>query len=136
VGSGRRRVRLISASAARSKIWLNVAAEPAASAMPKVAYRKVTNGRKPGVERNMPTTAVKTISATTRGFVSSKYSRARARVLRGVRAAARERVEADVCVFIYRKRAARAGHDRALPMSAAGTPLPRCGRRRQAGKDR
>src|SRR3990170_356445 len=30
-----------------------------------------------GTDRNMPTTAVNTISATTRGLVSSKYSRAR-----------------------------------------------------------
>ena len=53
------------------------AAELAASPMPNVARTRILNGTAPGVARNMPTTAVNTINATTRGLASSKYSRAR-----------------------------------------------------------
>ena len=47
--------------------------------MPKVASTRTLSGTNPGVARNMPTTAVNTISATTRGLVSSKYTPACAR---------------------------------------------------------
>ena len=76
VGSGRRLVRVIPASKRRSRIWLMAAAEPEASAMPSVPSRNSDIGKPEGTDRNMPTTAVKMISDTTRGLVSSKYSRA------------------------------------------------------------
>ena len=71
VGSGRRLVRSMPLSKCRSRIWLIAAAEPAASAMPSVPSSKADSGNAPGVDRNMPTTAVKIMSDTTRGLVSS-----------------------------------------------------------------
>jgi hypothetical protein len=46
------------------------AAAPATKAIPTVANINVFNGTAPGTARNMPITAVKTISDTTLGFVS------------------------------------------------------------------
>ncbi len=77
VGSGRSRVRAIKASERCSTKWLMVAAAPAAKAMPAVARIRMSHGTRPGVERNMPSAAVNTISETTLGLVSSKYSRTR-----------------------------------------------------------
>jgi len=39
--------------------------------MPSVPAHKTCNGTMPGVARNMPITAVKTMSDTTRGLVSA-----------------------------------------------------------------
>ena len=71
LGSGRRRVRAISASTFCSTRQLNAAAAPATRAMPIVAKNTTPAGGSPGVARNMPMTAQKTISDTTRGLVSS-----------------------------------------------------------------
>jgi len=71
VGSGRKLVRVMMESKRWSRIWLMAAAEPAASAMPSVPSNRGMAGRPEGTDRNMPTTAVKTISDTTRGLVSS-----------------------------------------------------------------
>ena len=71
VGSGRKLVRVIPESKRRSRIWLMAAADPAASAMPSVPSSRGNAGRPDGTDRNMPTTAVKTISETTRGLASS-----------------------------------------------------------------
>jgi hypothetical protein len=46
------------------------AAAPATSAMPIVAPSSGWSGTQPGVARNIPITAVKTMSETTRGLVS------------------------------------------------------------------
>jgi hypothetical protein len=46
------------------------AAAPATSAMPIVPARKAWSGTAPGTARNIPITAVNTMSETTRGFVS------------------------------------------------------------------
>ncbi len=51
------------------------AAAPATSAMPIVPKSTGSAGGIPGAARNMPITAVNTISATTRGFVNSRYCR-------------------------------------------------------------
>ena len=53
------------------------AADPAASAMPAVPASSADSGGQPGTARNMPTTAVNTISATTLGLHSSRYRPAR-----------------------------------------------------------
>ncbi len=45
--------------------------------MPSVPQNRPPAGGSPGTARNMPTMAVNTISATTRGLVSWKYSPAR-----------------------------------------------------------
>ena len=76
-GSGRRRVRAISASIFCSTRQLNAAAAPATSAMPTVAKNTMRGGGSPGVARNMPITAQKTISDTTRGLVSARKCRKR-----------------------------------------------------------
>ena len=49
------------------------AAEAAASQMPSNPKTASRNGGKPGTARNIPTNAVNTINATTRGLVSSQY---------------------------------------------------------------
>ena len=77
LGSGRRRVRAISASIFCSTRQLNAAAAPATSAMPTVANSTTRAGGKPGVARNMPITAQNTISDTTRGLVSARNCRSR-----------------------------------------------------------
>ena len=69
--SGRPRVRRIRASIFCSTKQLTAAAAPATSAMPIVASRSSRGGTMLGVARNMPITAVKTISETTRGLVSA-----------------------------------------------------------------
>ncbi len=83
-GSGRRRVRAISASMRASSTWLIAAADDAASAMPIVPQKSAPAGGKPGTARNMPTIAVNMMRDTTFGFVSAKYSRARAETLPAV----------------------------------------------------
>ncbi len=70
-GSGRPRVRAISASMRRSTRWLMAAAAPATNAMPSVPKTSTRHGIAAGLASSMPTTTVKTISATTRGLVSS-----------------------------------------------------------------
>ena len=70
-GSGRQRVRCMRASIFCSTRQLIAAALPATSAMPRVAARSSRGGTIAGAARNMPITAVKTISDTTRGFVSA-----------------------------------------------------------------
>jgi hypothetical protein len=75
-GSGRQRVRRISASTLRSTRQLIAAAAPATSAMPSVAASSVCEATMPGVARNMPITAVNTMSDTTRGLVSARKARA------------------------------------------------------------
>src|SRR5215813_298718 len=76
-GSGRPRVRAIVPSIFCSTRQLIAAAAPAASAMPIVPNSTALSGGQPGVARNMPMTAVNTISVTTRGFVSERNWRAR-----------------------------------------------------------
>jgi hypothetical protein len=69
-GSGRQRVRRIIASSFCSTRQLTAAAAPATNAMPSVPAISTCAGTITGVARNMPITAVKTMSDTTRGFVS------------------------------------------------------------------
>ncbi|MNC88934.1 hypothetical protein D3C83_48110 [compost metagenome] len=69
-GSGRRLVRAITASSFCSTRQFTAAAAPAVSAMPSVPAMNACNGTMPGTARNMPITAVKTMSDTTRGLVS------------------------------------------------------------------
>ena len=71
IGSGRARVRAISASIFCSTRQLMAAAAPATSAMPSVPNSSARSGTMPGVARNMPMTAVNTINDTTRGLVSA-----------------------------------------------------------------
>ncbi|MND06020.1 hypothetical protein D3C83_271530 [compost metagenome] len=59
------------ASTWRSSSWLIAAAEAAISVMPRLPSVSTSSGTMPGVARNMPTTAVKVISMTTRGLHSS-----------------------------------------------------------------
>ena len=47
------------------------AAAPATRPMPSVPAKRICGGTMPGVARNMPITAVKTMRETTRGFVSA-----------------------------------------------------------------
>ena len=49
-----------------------VAAQPAASAMPRLPHTNAANGGQPGLASSVPTIAVKTMSATTLGLVSSR----------------------------------------------------------------
>jgi len=49
---------------------LIAAAAPATRPIPSVPAKSTCGGTMPGAARNMPITAVKTISETTRGFVS------------------------------------------------------------------
>ena len=79
-GSGRARVRAINASIRCSTRQLIAAAAPATSAMPSVAANTTSAGGRPGVARNMPMTATKTISDTTRGLVSARNCRKRCRL--------------------------------------------------------
>jgi len=71
LGSGRQRVRSISASTFCSTRQLIAAAAPATRAMPNVPASSTRDGTIPGVARNMPITAVNTMSETTRGLVSA-----------------------------------------------------------------
>ena len=75
IGRGRARVRAILASIFCSTRQLTAAAEPATSAIPSVANSAANQNtgdirRSAGTARNIPITAVKTISDTTRGLVS------------------------------------------------------------------
>jgi hypothetical protein len=72
-GSGRARVRAITASSFCSTRQFTAAAAPATSAMPAVAASRRPGGTQlpAGTARNIPITAQKTISDTTRGLVSS-----------------------------------------------------------------
>src|SRR5215472_247332 len=54
-----------------------VAAQAAASATPKLPNRSGASGGGPGLASSVPTIAVKVMSATTFGFVSSRYRRHR-----------------------------------------------------------
>ena len=65
-------VRAICSSKRRSRTWLIAAALEAASPMPIVPKTSAPSGGRPGTARNMPTTAVNTISDTTFGLPSSK----------------------------------------------------------------
>jgi hypothetical protein len=76
-GSGRPRVRIMTASMVRSTRQLIAAAAPATSAMPTVAANTIPAGGNPGVARNMPITAQNTISDTTRGFARARNCRRR-----------------------------------------------------------
>src|SRR6478672_9599828 len=71
--SGRHDVRAICASMRLSSNWLIAAALDAASQMPNVPNNAGRSGGRPGTARNMPITAVNTISATTRGLVRLQY---------------------------------------------------------------
>ena len=73
VASGRCEVRAIRRSMRWSIRWLIAAAEAAASQMPTKPATDWRSGGQPGTARNMPMIAVNTISATTRGLVSSRY---------------------------------------------------------------
>src|SRR5690606_37927835 len=77
--SGRLAVRTMSRSMRWSIRWLIAAAEAAASQMPMKPATAWRSGGSPGTARNMPTSAVNTISDTTRGLVSSQYWSIRAR---------------------------------------------------------
>ena len=72
LGSGRRRVRAISASSFCSTRQLIAAAAPATRPMPSVPNTTAPIGGRPGTARNIPMTAVNTISATTRGLASAR----------------------------------------------------------------
>jgi len=73
VASGRCAVRAMTLSMRWSIRWFSAAAEAAASQMPRLPAIVWRRGGSPGTARNIPMTAVKTISATTRGLVSSRY---------------------------------------------------------------
>ena len=64
-------VRPMSASMFASMTWLMAAAEAAANQMPAVPNSKGCQGTMPGTAKNIPTTAVKAMSITTFGLVSS-----------------------------------------------------------------
>lgn len=68
VGSGRARVRAMTASILCSIKQLKAAAAPEEKAMPTVVATNSGQGTMPGVARNMPITAVNTINAVTRGL--------------------------------------------------------------------
>ena len=72
LGSGRARVRAICASMRRSSTWLMVAAQAAASAMPRLPHTSAASGGRPGLASSVPTIAVNTMSVTTFGLVSSR----------------------------------------------------------------
>ena len=72
VGSGRERVRAICSSMRRSSTWLMVAAHAAASAMPRLPNTSGANAGRPGLASSVPTIAVKLMSVTTFGLVSSR----------------------------------------------------------------
>src|SRR5207249_2067643 len=76
-GNGRVRVRAIIASIFCSTRQLIAAAAPATSAIPNVPKTTADAGGNPGAARNIPITAVNTISDTTRGLVNAKNWRAR-----------------------------------------------------------
>ena len=68
---GRQAVRRMRRSISRSTMQLKAAAAPATSQMPPVAASTMRQSGRPGVASNMPITAQKTISCTTRGLVSA-----------------------------------------------------------------
>ena len=72
VGNGRARVRAIRASIFCSRRQLIAAAAPATSAMPIAPNTSGWSATMSGVARNIPISAVKTMSDTTRGLVSAK----------------------------------------------------------------
>src|SRR5258706_9109703 len=72
MGKGRARVRAIMASIFCSSRQLLAAAEPATSAIPIAPNTSGWNATTPGVARNIPITAVKTMSDSTRGLVSAR----------------------------------------------------------------
>ncbi len=65
-------MRTISESILWSTTWLMTAADEAASQIPREPKRKAESGTMPGVAMNMPTMAVKTMSATMRGLHSTR----------------------------------------------------------------
>jgi hypothetical protein len=71
-GSGRVWVRDICASICFSSTCLSVAAEAAASAIPTLADARVAKDGAPALASSVPTMAVKVMSTTTLGLVSSK----------------------------------------------------------------
>ena len=81
VGSGRQLVRSMPASMRWSSSWLMVAAEAAARPMPRLPRISASKGGQPGAASSVPTTDVSTISATTLGLVSDRYSRQRGRAV-------------------------------------------------------
>src|SRR5690606_22555223 len=75
---GRHEVRAIFASMRESRSWLIAAALEAASQMPRkprMALRACTASGTPSTAIRLPTSAVNTISATTRGLVRLQYWR-------------------------------------------------------------
>ena len=54
VGSGRARVRAICSSMRRSSTWLMVAAQAAASAMPRLPHTSGSSGGQPGLASSVP----------------------------------------------------------------------------------
>jgi hypothetical protein len=74
---GRHAVRAIFASIFSSTRQLKAAAAAATSQMPAVANSTRSRSGQPGSASSMPMTAQKTISCTTRGFVSERYWRSR-----------------------------------------------------------
>ena len=69
--TGRLRVRAMTASIRRSTAWLKAAPAAAPSPIPAVAAKRMSSGTIPGTARNMPTTAVNTMAATTLGLHTS-----------------------------------------------------------------
>ena len=69
-GSGLPFVLAITASIFCSTKQFNAAAAPATNAIPIVPKIRVSKGTAPGTAINIPITAVKTISDTTRGLVN------------------------------------------------------------------
>src|SRR5580692_11767068 len=78
-GNGLAHVLAICASMRRSMTWLMVAAEPDASATPRVLQRRTFQGGSAGEANNVPASDVKVIRVTTLGFVSCTYPRHLAR---------------------------------------------------------
>ena len=76
-GSGHARVRAITASIFCSIRQLMAAAAPATRAIPSVPKTTELSGGSVGAARNMPITAVNTISTTTPVFVSARNRRTR-----------------------------------------------------------
>src|SRR6478752_9028760 len=71
IGTGRRNVRVMTASTSASYHILSAPAAPAPTAMQSNAVNAVTGCSEPGATAS-PTSAVKTTSDITRGFISAK----------------------------------------------------------------
>ena len=69
--TGRSRVRAMRASVRRSTAWLKAAPAAAPSPIPAVPASRTWRGSIPGTARNIPTSAVKTMTATTFGLHTS-----------------------------------------------------------------